>query len=281
MRLAFSTLSCPAWTLEQILRAAVEYGYSGIELRGLGAHIDLREAPDFAPDQRRAVRSRIADSGLEICCLGSSARFADPADRDRSRDELRSYIELAADLGCPLVRVFGGWVPERIDREDAARAVAEELNALAPFARRHGVGMVLETHDSFTTGKELAPILDRIEADVIGVVWDIYNAMERGEPPAETLRLLRPYVRHVHVKDGREGVYCPLGEGETPIAEMLRLLLSPAEGGDQIASSLFVSVEWEKRWIADLAEPEVVLPQYAAVLRSYLEAVKAEREAEV
>jgi len=42
MRLAFSTLSCPAWTLEQIVRAAVDYGYTGVELRGIASHADLR-----------------------------------------------------------------------------------------------------------------------------------------------------------------------------------------------------------------------------------------------
>ena len=47
MRLAFSSLSCPAWTLEQIVRAAIENRYDGVELRGLGSHIDILQAPEF------------------------------------------------------------------------------------------------------------------------------------------------------------------------------------------------------------------------------------------
>ncbi len=33
MKLAFSTLGCPDWTLEQCVAAAGAYGYAGIELR--------------------------------------------------------------------------------------------------------------------------------------------------------------------------------------------------------------------------------------------------------
>src|SRR5579862_4490589 len=132
MHLAFSSLSCPTWTLEQIVRTAVENGYDGVELRGLGSHMNLPEAPEFVLEQRRAVRARFADSGLAICCLGSSARFADPAYRDASRAELKTYMELAADLGCPFVRTFGGNIPQGTSRQEAVHAVAEELNALAP-----------------------------------------------------------------------------------------------------------------------------------------------------
>ena len=40
MRLAFSTLSCPTWTLEQIVQAALDWGYAGVEVRGLGPHVE-------------------------------------------------------------------------------------------------------------------------------------------------------------------------------------------------------------------------------------------------
>jgi hypothetical protein len=33
---------------------------------------------------------------------------------------------------------------------------------------------------------------------------------------------------------------------------------------------LWLSLEWEKRWHPDIAEPEVAFPQYAALLREYL-----------
>jgi len=32
----------------------------------------------------------------------------------------------------------------------------------------------------------------------------------------------------------------------------------------------WLSVEWEKKWHPDLAEPDVALPQHATLLREYL-----------
>jgi len=33
--LAFTTLACPDWSWEQAVQRAVEYGYQGLELRGV------------------------------------------------------------------------------------------------------------------------------------------------------------------------------------------------------------------------------------------------------
>ena len=35
MKLAFSTLGCPGWMWRDILSAAADLGYDGIEMRGL------------------------------------------------------------------------------------------------------------------------------------------------------------------------------------------------------------------------------------------------------
>lgn len=45
---------------------------------------------------------------------------------------------------------------------------------------------------------------------------------------------------------------------------MLRLLQSGGFDG-------WINLEWEKRWAPELAEPEIVFPQYAARLRQWLQ----------
>ena len=46
--LAFSTLGCPDWTLQQIVDFAVKHGYKGLELRGLQRQMDLPKCPEFS-----------------------------------------------------------------------------------------------------------------------------------------------------------------------------------------------------------------------------------------
>ncbi len=164
----------------------------------------------------------------------------------------------------PLVRVFGGTPPEGSSDGDAVSRVANALGELAPTARDHGVTVVLETHDHFSTGRQVAAVLERVGDPAIAALWDLHHPYRQGEQPAETHEALRPYLRHTHVKDSRDGAYCLLGQGDVPVKEMLDLL----KGGG--SDALWISLEWEKRWHPEIAEPEVAFPAYARTLRSYL-----------
>lgn len=265
MKLAFSTLGCPAWTLEQIVRAAVDYGYAGVEIRGLLEHVDLRQSPLLQPGQRTAVRRLFENAGVDICCLGASASFADSRRRRDSIDEARAYIEIASELGCPRVRVFGGHPGLDDTDADALNGVVEALTELAPFAQAYRVTLVLETHDAFSTGARVAEALRRVNHPSVGALWDFQHPFVHGETPAQTFAYLAPFLRHTHVRDIREGMLCLLGEGEIPVREMIALLKGLPE-----ERSLYLSLESEKRWQPQVAEPEVVLPHYAATMRAYL-----------
>jgi sugar phosphate isomerase/epimerase len=265
LRLAFSTLGCPEWSLEQVVDAAVRYGYEAVEVRGLREHVDLRQSLPFQPQQRARTRGLFEDAGIAVCCLGTSASFADPQKRDASKEEARAYAEIAADLGCPMVRVFGGTPPAGQSSEETAQAVADSLAELAPFAQVCGVTLVLETHDSFSTGARVNDVLSRVNHPAVGALWDMHHPYRGGEAPAHTLDALGPFLRHAHVKDSRDGHYCLLGEGDVPVREMLGMLL--ANGS---LSLPYLSLEWEKRWHPEIAQPEVAFPQYADTLRNYL-----------
>jgi len=54
-----------------------------------------------------------------------------------------------------------------------------------------------------------------------------------------------------------------LGEGEIPVKDALHLLKERGYVD-------FISVEWEKKWHPELAEPEVAYPQHLALLRDYV-----------
>src|SRR5215831_5051446 len=105
--LAFSTLACPAWSLERVVEAAGQYGYRGVELRLIDGETI---APDLSEADRRRVRSLLHGAGLPIAAVDTSIRLAgaDPAQIER---DLRWFLDLAAEWGSPLVRVFGGELP--------------------------------------------------------------------------------------------------------------------------------------------------------------------------
>jgi sugar phosphate isomerase/epimerase len=265
--LAFSTLGCPEWDLDRILQAANEYGYQAVELRGYLTEMDLPLAEPFTAANRAVTRRRFADAGVAVCCVSSSGVVA-----KANLDHVKSHAELAGDLGCPLVRVFGGNLPEDVPRIEAVAKAAETLRAFGDAAQAAGTSIVLETHDAFSTGAQVAELMAATNHPAVFSLWDLHHPYRQGETPEETYRHIGPSVRHVHVKDGKDGTYTLLGEGNIPIFPMLDLVL---DGG----YARPISLEWEKRWKRDIAEPEIAFPQYAEGLRTYL--AQREHEAEL
>jgi sugar phosphate isomerase/epimerase len=273
MKLAFTTLACPDWTLEQAVAAAQRHGYAGIELRLLDGEL-LR--PDLDATARRRVREVCATAGLPIVCVDTSVRIAqpDPAEREAQVLAGLAFLELAATWESPLIRVFGG--PPADTPADAATAAAAEC--LAPLAERGhalGVAVALETHDAFSGSATVADVLAHVPGPGAGVLWDTLHPFRVGDTLDETITNLRDRLLHVHVKDGRRPAdggpnwkLTLLGEGEVPMRDILAALRRAGYAG-------WLAVEWEKKWHPELDEPEVALPQHAEALRAYLAAIES------
>src|SRR5688500_2528944 len=150
--IGFSTLGCPQWSWEQILDFGAAHGYAAVELRGLQGEMDLTKRPEFAPARVAATRGQLADRGLRVVCLGASANMHEPDATRRAAhmDEGRRFIDLAAALGAPYVRVFGDrWVAGE-PREATLARVAAGLRELGRHARPLNVTVLLESHGDFT-----------------------------------------------------------------------------------------------------------------------------------
>ena len=72
MKSSFSTLACPDWSLPQVLAAAANYGYDGVELRVISRELDLWKLCEFKSSSLAATRAAIEDQGLAVAAMGSS-----------------------------------------------------------------------------------------------------------------------------------------------------------------------------------------------------------------
>jgi sugar phosphate isomerase/epimerase len=271
MKLAFTTLACPNWTFEQCIEAAQRYGYEGLELRLLDGEIIDGKLPS---KQRRRVRACATQAGLPIIGLDTSVCVAQ-IEAQSSAEQVRegvTLLELAHDLEAPFIRVFAG-PPIGADAEEAVAAAATSLEALAQRGHELGVAIALETHDAFASSILVAQALRRVNDPLVGALWDFLHPYRLGETAQETAQRLSGRLLHTHVKDGQrpqapqaEWNLTLLDEGNVPTLEMLAALQAIGFDG-------WLSVEWEKKWHPELAGPEVALPQHAARLREYLEAL--------
>jgi fatty-acyl-CoA synthase len=262
-RIAFSTLAFPAATLAAAAAAGRRWGYSGIELR----LIDGELIDPAMPTARRAhVKRTLAAAGLPVVAVDSSIQLTG----DDPGPGLRRFLQLASDWEAPLVRVFGGALAAHSPtRREQLRAAARVLEEAVPLAGPLGVAIGVETHDAFSASSVVAELLAPVPSDLVGAVWDSHHPHRMGETPAEVSANLGPRILLAQVKDARrtadgEWQLVPLGAGEVPVRDMLGLL---AAGG----YPHWISVEWEKRWHPEIAEPEVALPQHLDLLTTWLE----------
>jgi sugar phosphate isomerase/epimerase len=267
-RRAFSTLGCPDWSFERVLAEAQQDGYEGIELRVLdGQLVDL----SLPPEERKRVKRLAGEAGIAIACVDSSIKLASGGDPASVAEELIGHMELAREWNSELVRVFPGAWPAGHDQEQVIAAMAEIVERALPAAERLGVAIVLETHDTFSRATLVAELLRTVPNRWFGVIWDVYQPHISGETPEQVFAALDDRILHVHIKDARRvpdepdhWELTPLGAGEVPVRDILSGLRARGYSG-------WLSVEWPNYWQRDLAGPEIVLPQHAAMLRAWLE----------
>ncbi len=197
-----------------------------------------------------------------MVCVSSGVRFTAPEAEERRKqlETAKRYVDMAVALESSFIRIFAGPIKPEMDRESTMERIVEGFRATGEYARSRGVTALLETHDTFSTGKSVRGLLDRVDEAGIGVVWDILHSYRFGESFEETWRQVGDRVRNVHLKDSMKfdaaGFDIRLcGEGVIPIPEAVSLLMRNGYDG-------FYEFEWEKGWHPEIPTAEVAFPHY-------------------
>lgn len=261
MRYLFNSFSLPDHDLPALLRSAREYGYDGLEIRtdkGHAHHVEVDTDRAF----RTEVRAQILASGLTIDLLCLSTEISDPTTKAPVMQQVSARIDLASDIGVPLVRVFGGRIPDTVSRQQAKNNMIEILRRLGDHGNRQDVTICLETHDEWTDPAELADIMTAVDHPSAGLIWDILHTSRRpGAALGDTYRTLAPWIRHVQMHDAllRQDrlEFRPIGHGEIDHLELLAVL---GDGGYDGA----IAGEW-----MDWEPGDIHLPREIGQMRRY------------
>lgn len=269
--LAFSTLGCPSWPWKTILEQADRLGYAAIELRGVAGEMDLTRVPELSGSQLPATKKDLEALGIAVSDLGASAAMHETGDaRAKALDEGRRFIDLAHAMGVKYVRVFGDRLLPGEPRDAVLARVVDGFQQLCSHVSRAGVTVIMESHGDFTQSRDIEWIRSHVGSDAFAVLWDAHHTFVEGhEQPADTWRVLGPWVRHTHLKDskpaGSDRRYVLTGSGDVPVRTQVEVL---ARGG----YTGYYCFEWEKKWHPEIEDPEIAFPHYARVMTEYLKA---------
>ena len=257
MKLAFSTLGCPEWDLDTIIRAAREFGYDGIELRALAGSLDLLSRTELT-----------TPAGIEICCVDTSCAFHSPDAGERANQVsiALAHAELAAQLSAPLIRVFPDQIQPGAQRNETRDWIAECLHAIAE-RMPYGVDVALETHGDFARAEAAVEIAKLANHPKVKLIWDVANSFAAGDTIEEAGRVVQPYLAHIHLRDAKPVTgsehWLPVlaGHGRVSFAKAIVVIRELNYNG-------YISFEWEKYWRPEIEAPEVALPDFINAIRN-------------
>jgi hydroxypyruvate isomerase len=181
--------------LEDFVDLCAEYGLPGTELTSY-------YVPDPLPDKYlQRLRRRAFLAGLTVSGTAIGNTFTYPAgpDRDREIAYTKLWIDRAADMGAPTIRIFAGNLQPGTTEAQARQWCIDAIRECCEYAGRKGVILALENHGGIvTTAEQLVSIVREIESEWFGVTWDSGNF--RSADPYAELAMTAPYAVTAQIK---------------------------------------------------------------------------------
>lgn len=254
----FSTLGCAERSLDDVISLAKRYGISALEIRGIGGELQNEKIPEFAPLNSYRTKKAFSEATIVPLILGTSVSFHNEFCIEKSIAEGKSALEIASRLGFGAIRVFGNSIVG--DETECISRVADGIYELCVAAEGTGVSVLLEVHGDFNTVQRIMPIANKCrDREEFGIIWDICHTYGTyGEKWRDFYGSLAPYIRHVHLKDVKDGKHVLPGEGDLPIVDVVEHLILNGYDG-------YFSLEWERYWRKGLAEIERALDSLLAL----------------
>ncbi len=222
MRIAIQEDMLPGRTLLEKFERAKALGFDGIEFWAKGLSDRIEEA------MTALDRCGLVASGVNFG-RQSSMLSADPAERERALEELRSAIMCAMDLGAEGVgfvpAFFGPALPDLSPLMSSEQLEAElliaHLRTLEDYANAMNVTLFIEPINRYETHflnrvEQAAALARRRNHPRIQVVADLFHmALEEEDIPA-AIRAHADVIGYVHLADSNRRLP---GQGFTPFAQ--------------------------------------------------------------
>jgi sugar phosphate isomerase/epimerase len=139
--------------------------------------------------------------GIDISGTGVRNNFASPDKDKRAADvqHVKEWVEVAARLGAPVLRVFAGPMPEGYMWDELAKWMVEDLKKCVEHGKKHGVLIGIQNHgDTLKTAEQTLKIVKMVDSDWFGVIVDTGYFLT-GDPYKE-IAAVAPYAVNWQVK---------------------------------------------------------------------------------
>lgn len=203
------------WDIPTLLRICRNVGLAAVELRTTHKH---GVEPTLNAAQRREVRQRFADSGVELWGCGSVCEFHSPDEAvlRRNIDSCQAFCQLVADIGGKGVKVRPNALPQNVPVERTLEQIGKSLQTCGRFAADAGVEIWVEVHGPGTSHPpHCKTIMETANHPRVGLTWNSNPTDVVNGSVAEYFKLLLPWIKSCHINELTSGY---------PYRELFRLL---------------------------------------------------------
>lgn len=205
-----------------------------------------------------SIKERTFRLGLDISgtAIGNDFCLAEGDARDAQLALTRQWIDYAATMGAPVIRIFAGKVPKGDVEEAALERCVAGINESVKYAAEKGVVLALENHGGITaTPEQLLAIVERVDdSPWFGVNFDSGNF--RTADPYGDLEKIAAYAVNAQVKVA----VSPNNEGKehADLKRIVKILKQANYRG-------YLVLEYEEK-----DEPRIAIPKYLDQLREFI-----------
>lgn len=214
-------------SVEEAIDICAELGFDAVDPTGYY----LTGYPEPPEDNYLyRIKKRAFLQGLDISGTGVRNDFtvADAGKRAADIAHIKQWVEVAAKLDAPVLRIFTGRTLEKgYSSDDYYRWVIDGIQECTAYGEQHGVMIVLQNHNELCkTAEDVLRIRKAIDSDWFGINLDI-GSLRQGDPYAEIARLA-PYAYTWQIK---ENVYRNEKEEKTDMKKIVQILLDAGYRG--------------------------------------------------
>ncbi|MBN1588214.1 MAG: sugar phosphate isomerase/epimerase [Pirellulales bacterium] len=190
----------PKMTLLEFMRDCAAMGLEGTELTS------YYFPPKLTTEYLLDVKQAAFRLGLTISGTAVANDFCNPDKRKRAADiaKVKQWVDHAATLGAPVIRIFSGRVYKGQTAREARNRCIEAIEACCEYSGRRGVYLALENHGGLSVPVDsLLSIVQAVKSPWFGVNLDTGNF--HSATIYEDLAKAAPYAINVQVKAAVRG----------------------------------------------------------------------------
>lgn len=241
-RICVNNFTYRRYTFGYFLESVKRLGLEKAELSGCHPHFTTYEQEVF---DVRAFAEQIAKAGVKVPVIEPEQNFlpvniASAADymRKNSIEQIKFYIDAAAEMGCPKVLVYPGKNPMDLPYEDSFNLAVDSFRQILAHAKEKGVTVLLQNVSENISGmtpdiEHVKGMLEAIGDDELKLSVDVCAVTAGGNTLDEYFEEFGDRIQFVQLSDSdEEDEHFGLGEGDDDISGYLRAMEKYGYEGD-------------------------------------------------